>query len=259
MSNLNIEKVLSVKHWNDTLFTFQTTRDQSLRFRNGEFIMIGLPLEGGKKVMRAYSIASPNYEEQLEFFSIKVADGALTSRLQHLKPGDEVMVSRKPTGTLVVDDVKAGRNLYLLATGTGLAPFMSIIQCPETYEKFDKVILCHGVRYVSELCYQEKIMEELPNHEYLGDMIKEKLLYYPTVTREPYQNTGRLTKALEEGDVATALGLDQLDPAHDRAMICGSPAMLEDLSNWLNDNGFEISPKMGIQGDYVIERAFVES
>ncbi len=258
MSNLNIEKVLSVKHWNDTLFTFQTTRDQSLRFRNGEFIMIGLPLEDGKKVMRAYSIASPNYEENLEFFSIKVPDGKLTSRLQHLKPGDEVMVSKKPTGTLVVDDLKQGRNLYLLATGTGLAPFLSIVQCPETYEKFDKVILCHGVRFVSELCYQEMIMQDLPNHEYLGDIIAEKLLYYPTVTREPYQNQGRLTHALENGQVEETLGLDKLDPKHDRAMICGSPAMLEDLSQMLNDKGFEISQKMGIQGDYVIERAFVE-
>lgn len=257
MAAFNTEKVLSVHHWNDTLFSFTTTRDQALRFTNGHFVMIGLEVEG-KPLMRAYSIASANYEENLEFLSIKVPDGPLTSRLQHLKVGDSVLVSRKPVGTLVVDDLRDGRNLYLLGTGTGLAPFMSIIKDPDTYERFEKVILVHGVRFVSELAYADFIEKELPDNEFFGELVRDKLLYYPTVTREPYRNEGRITAVIESGKIFADLGIDALDPEKDRVMLCGSPAMLEDLSNMLDARGFKVSPGVGQPGDYVIERAFVE-
>lgn len=257
MAAFNTETVLSVHHWNDTLFSFTTTRDMSLRFTNGHFVMIGLEVDG-KPLMRAYSVASPNYAEHLEFLSIKVPDGPLTSRLQHLQVGDKILMSRKPVGTLVVDDLRAGRNLYLFGTGTGLAPYMSIIQDPETYERFEKVVLIHGVRYVSELAYKDFIENELPNNEYFGDLIKEKLIYYPTVTREPFRNEGRITALIESGKLFTDIGLPEIDPKQDRAMICGSPAMLEDISALLDARGMEISPGVGQPGDYVIERAFVE-
>ncbi|AQS50599.1 MAG TPA: ferredoxin--NADP reductase [Paenalcaligenes hominis] len=257
MAAFNTETVLSVHHWNDTLFSFTTTRDAALRFTNGHFVMIGLEVDG-KPLMRAYSVASPNYAEELEFLSIKVQNGPLTSRLQHLKVGDEILMSRKPVGTLVVDDLRAGRNLYLFGTGTGLAPYMSIIQDPDTYERFEKVVLVHGVRYVSELAYRDFIENELPNHEYFGDLIREKLIYYPTVTREPFRNEGRITALINSGKFFTDIGLPEIDPEHDRAMICGSPAMLEDISQLLNDRGLSISPGVGQPGDYVIERAFVE-
>lgn len=257
MAAFNTETVLSVHHWNDTLFSFTTTRDAALRFTNGHFVMIGLEVND-KPLMRAYSVASPNYAEHLEFLSIKVQDGPLTSRLQHLQVGDKILMSRKPVGTLVVDDLRAGRNLYLFATGTGLAPFMSIIQDPETYERFEKVILIHGVRYVSELAYADFIEKDLPNHEYFGDVISDKFIYYPTVTRESFRNEGRITTLIENGKLFTDLDLAELDPAKDRGMICGSPAMLEDISTLLNSRGFQISPGVGQAGDYVIERAFVE-
>src|SRR5690554_1263676 len=198
MAAFNSEQVLSVRHWNDTLFSFKTTRDSGLRFDNGHFVMLGLEIDG-KPMVRAYSIASANYEENLEFLSIKVPNGPLTSRLQHLQVGDSVLISRKPVGTLVVDDLKPGKNLYLFGTGTGLAPFMSIIKDPEVYERFDKVVLLHGVRYVSELAYADFIQNELPNNEYFGDIVREKLIYYPTVTREPFRHTGRLTAVIESG------------------------------------------------------------
>lgn len=257
MAAFNTETVLSVHHWNDTLFSFTTTRDAALRFTNGHFVMIGLEVDG-KPLMRAYSVASPNYAEELEFLSIKVPNGPLTSRLQHLKVGDEIFMSRKPVGTLVIDDLRSGRNLYLFGTGTGLAPYMSIIQDPDTYERFEKIILIHGVRYVSELAYRDFIEQDLPNHEYFGDLIKEKLIYYPTVTREPFLNEGRITDLINTGKFFTDTGLAEIDPELDRAMICGSPAMLEDISQLLNDRGLTISPGVGQPGDYVIERAFVE-
>ncbi|MCX5591822.1 ferredoxin--NADP reductase [Alcaligenes endophyticus] len=257
MAAFNSERVLSVHHWNDTLFSFTTTRDKALRFHNGHFVMLGLEVDG-KPLMRAYSIASANYEENLEFLSIKVPDGPLTSRLQHLKEGDTVLVSRKPVGTLVIDDLKAGRNLFLLGTGTGLAPFMSIIKDPETYERFEKVVLVHGVRFVSELAYADFIQNELPNNEFFGELVREKLLYYPTVTREPFRNEGRITQALESGKLCQDLGLPAIDPAQDRAMLCGSPSMLADLSAMLDSFGFVVSAGVGQPGDYVIERAFVE-
>lgn len=257
MSNLNVERVLSVHHWNDTLFSFKTTRDPGLRFKNGQFVMIGLEVEG-RPLMRAYSIASPNYEDDLEFFSIKVPNGPLTSRLQHLKEGDSIMISKKPTGTLVLDDLRPGKHLYLLSTGTGLAPFMSIIQDPETYERFEKVILVHGVRYVSEVAYEDFITNQLPENEYFGDAVRDKLIYYPTVTREPFRNQGRLTDLMRSGKLFADIGLPPINPDDDRAMICGSPSMLEETSQVLDSFGLSVSPRLGDPGDYLIERAFVE-
>ncbi|MNZ35231.1 Ferredoxin--NADP reductase [compost metagenome] len=257
MSNLVSERVVSVHHWNDTLFSFKTTRNQGLRFENGQFVMIGLEVEG-RPLMRAYSIASPNYEEHLEFFSIKVANGPLTSRLQHLQPGDELMVSRKPTGTLILSDLLPGKHLYLLGTGTGLAPFMSVIQDPETYERFDKVILVHGVRWASELAYADFITQELPQHEYFGEMVRDKLIYYPTVTREPFRNQGRMTDLMRSGKLFSDIGLPPINPQDDRAMLCGSPSMLDETSQVLDSFGLKVSPRMGDPGDYLIERAFVE-
>ncbi|MEO8153021.1 MAG: ferredoxin--NADP reductase [Rhizobacter sp.] len=257
MSQHATERVLHVHHWNDTLFSFRTTRDPGLRFRNGHFVMLGLPVEG-KPLLRAYSVASANHEEHLEFFSIKVPNGPLTSRLQHLQPGDEVIVGRKPVGSLVLDDLRPGRHLYLLSTGTGLAPFISIIQDPETYERFEKVVLIHGVRQVSELAYAKFIEEDLPNNEFIGEWVRDKLIYYPTVTREPFRNQGRLTDVIAAGQLFRDIGLPPLDPALDRAMICGSAAMLTDSCKLLDGQGFHISPRQGELGDYVIERAFVE-
>ncbi|MBP9713569.1 MAG: ferredoxin--NADP reductase [Sterolibacterium sp.] len=257
MSNLNTERVLSVHHWNDTLFSFRTTRDPGLRFENGQFVMIGLEVEG-KPLMRAYSIASANHAEHLEFFSIKVQDGPLTSRLQHLQEGQDIMVSKKPTGTLVVTDLLPGKNLYLFGTGTGLAPFISLIQDPATYERFEKVVLVHGVRQVSELAYSDFISRELLEHEFFGEDVRDKLIYYPTVTREPFRNRGRLTDLIESGKLFEDIGLPPLDPARDRAMLCGSPHMLKDTCALLDARGFKVSPRIGVAGDYVIERAFVE-
>jgi len=257
MKAFNVERVLEVHHWNDTLFSFKTTRDPGLRFRNGHFVMLGLEVEG-RPLMRAYSIASANHDEYLEFFSIKVQHGPLTSRLQHLKEGDPVLVSRKPVGTLVIDDLLPGQRLFLLASGTGLAPFLSIIKDPDTYDRFERVVLVHAVRYVSELAYAGFITRELPADEFLGDIVRDKLIYYPTVTREPYRNRGRLTDLIETGKLFADLGLSPLDPARDRVMICGSPGLLKDACALLNATGFAISPHTGEPGHYVIERAFVE-
>lgn len=251
------ERVLSVHHWNDSLFSFKTTRDQALRFRNGQFVMIGLEVNG-RPLMRAYSIASANYEDNLEFFSIKVQNGPLTSRLQHLKVGDELLVSRKPTGTLVLDDLTPGRNLYFFSTGTGLAPFICLIKDPETYERYDKVVLIHGVRGVADLAYEDYIAKDLPNDEVLGELVRDKLIYYPLVTREPFRNQGRLTDLIKNGKLAADIGLPDLNPATDRVMICGSPQMLKDSCEILDTRGFQISPHIGTPGDYVIERAFVD-
>jgi len=257
MATVGTERVLSVHHWNDTLFSFTTTRDQGLRFENGHFVMIGLQVDG-KPLMRAYSIASANYDEYLEFFSIKVQNGPLTSRLQHLKVGDEILVSRKPTGTLIIHDLLPGKHLYLLGTGTGLAPFLSIIKDPETYNRFEKVVLVHGVRQVDELAYQDVITEELPTNEFFGEDVRKKLVYYPTVTREPFRNRGRLTDLINSGKLFEDVGLPPFNPEHDRAMLCGSPTMLKDTCELLDVRGFKISPHIGTPGDYVIERAFVE-
>ena len=251
------EHVIDVRHWNDNLFSFRTTRDPGFRFDSGHFVMVGLQVDG-RPLLRAYSIASATYEEHLEFFSIKVADGPLTSRLQHIRPGDPILVTRKPTGTLVLNDLKPGRHLYLLGTGTGLAPFLSIVRDPETYERFDRVVLAHGVRNVSDLAYADFLQHELPQHEYLGPLLRDKLIYYPTVTREAYAHRGRITDAIVNGTLVAATGLPPLNPQTDRVMLCGSPGMLADLGALLDGRGFRISPRTREPGDYVVERAFVE-
>jgi len=256
MAAVSKQSVTSVHHWNESLFSFTTTRDRSLRFENGHFVMVGMEVEG-RPLMRAYSIASANYEEELEFFSIKVQDGPLTSRLQNIQIGDELLISAKPTGTLVADHLLPGKNLYLLATGTGLAPFLSIIRDPEVYERFEKVILIHGTRRVIDLAYREMITKELPQNEFFGEQIQNQLIYYPTVTREPFENQGRITELMLNGKLFSDIGLPQPSLEDDRFMLCGSPAMLKDLTKVLDDWGFKES-RHGIKEHYVIERAFVD-
>jgi len=266
-SAFGTETVLDVRHWTDDYFSFTTTRDDGFRFDNGQFVMIGLPVEQAdgstRPLLRAYSIASANWEEQLEFFSIKVPDGPLTSRLQHIKPGDPVLVGRKPTGTLLIHDLHPGRNLYLLGTGTGFAPWLSVIKDPETYERFERVILCHGVRHAQDLAYRDYIENELPRHEFLGEIVSRQLLYFPAVTREPFEyrghdQRGRMTDMMATGAMMKHLGIEPLDPEHDRAMVCGSPQMLADFRALLDGRGFSAAPRIGTPGQYVFERAFVE-
>lgn len=256
MAQLLQEQVTEVHHWTDTLFSFKTTRDPAFRFKNGYFTMIGLEDEG-KPLLRAYSMASANYDDELEFFSIKVPDGPLTSKLQNIRVGDHVLVNSKATGTLVNDNLLPGKHLYLIATGTGLAPFMSIIRDPEIYDAYDKIILTHGCRYRDELAYQDVIREHLPQHEYLGESVRDKLVYYPTVTREKYDNNGRLTDLLKVGKLAADVGLPPVNPQDDRFMICGGPSMLKEITGLLDSAGFTES-RQGQQAHYVIERAFVE-
>ena len=256
MSNFNQESVLSVHHWTDTLFSFKTTRSPTFRFRNGEFTMIGLKV-GERPLLRAYSVASANYEDTLEFFSIKVPDGPLTSRLQHLKVGDPIIVGKKATGTLVLDNLRDGKHLYLLGTGTGLAPFLAIIRDPETYERFEKVILVHGCRQVAELAYGEMITRTLPEDEFLGDSVREQLIYYPTVTREDFHNRGRITDLITSGKLFADIGLPALEAAHDRVMICGSPALVADTRVLLGERGFA-EGNHGEPAQFVVEKAFAE-
>jgi ferredoxin--NADP+ reductase len=256
MSTLAREQVTSVHHWTDSLFSFTATRNPAFRFRSGQFAMIGLEV-GGRPLLRAYSMASANHEEQLEFFSIKVPDGPLTSRLQHLQVGDSILVNGKPTGTLILDNLLPGRNLYLMATGTGLAPFLSIIKDPDTYERYEKIVLVHGCRHVAELAYEKLITEELPRHEFLGELVSGQLVYYPTVTREPFKNRGRLTDLITSNKLFDEIGLPPLSIDHDRVMMCGSPSMLADLVTILKSRDFE-EGNHSTPGHYVIEKAFVE-
>lgn len=255
-SHLHACEVLSVHHWTDRLFTFTCTRDPGLRFENGQFTMIGIEVDG-KPLLRAYSIASANYEEHLEFLSIAVEDGPLTSRLRHVKVGDTVLVGRKPVGTLLLDNLKPGRNLYFLSTGTGLAPFMSLIEDPECYERYEHVVLSHTVRVSAELAYMNLIRHDLPQHEFLGDYVARQLKYYPAVTREDFEVRDRITTLIESGKIFRDLDLPPLDPEHDRVMICGSPEMLADTEKLLISMGFE-EGNMSHQGSYVVEKAFAE-
>lgn len=266
-SAFGTETVLDVRHWTDDYFSFTTTRDDGFRFDNGQFVMIGLqiPQADGtsRPLMRAYSIASANWEEQLEFFSIKVPDGPLTSRLKNIRPGDSLLVGRKPTGSLLIHDVHPGRNLYLLGTGTGLAPWLAVIKDPETYERFDRIVLCHGVRNAADLAYRDYVVNELPHHDLLGEQIAAKLRYYPAVTREAFSyggqdHRGRLTDLMASGRMMAQLGLEPLDAEHDRAMVCGGPQMLADFRALLDERGFTAAPRIGVPGQYVFERAFVE-
>ncbi|MBI1201060.1 MAG: ferredoxin--NADP reductase [Rhodopseudomonas sp.] len=256
MSTLNHERVLAVRHWTDSLFSITATRDPAFRFVNGQFTMLGIEVDG-RPLLRAYSMASANYEETLEFFSIKIPDGPLTGRLRDIKAGDTLLVGRKPTGTLVQDNLLPGRRLLLLSTGTGIAPFLSIIKDPETYDRFETVVLAHGCRQVAELSYGETIVNSLQQNEFLADAVRDKLLYYPTVTREPFHHRGRVTDLIETGKMFEDLGLPPLDIEHDRVMMCGSPAMLADLRDALDARGFDEGSNSK-PGRYVIEKAFVE-
>jgi ferredoxin/flavodoxin---NADP+ reductase len=250
------ERVLDVVHWTDTQFSFTTTRDPGFRFANGQFVMVGLAL-GERPLLRAYSIASANHEEHLEFLSIKVPDGPLTSRLRHIRAGDEILISRKPTGTLLLDDLLPGQRLYLFSTGTGAAPFMSLIKDPEVYQRFERVTLVHGVRWIRESAVVRQHIERIRKDEHLGELVRGKLQLYSTVTREPHVNRGRLTYLIESGRLFKDLRLPPLDSREDRVMVCGSPAMLADTCALLEARGFALSPNIGEPGDYVIERAFV--
>jgi ferredoxin/flavodoxin---NADP+ reductase len=257
LATVSTEHVLKVHHWTDTQFTFTTTRHSGLRFENGQFVMVGVEVDS-RPILRAYSIASANHEEHLQFLSIKVPDGPLTSRLQHIRQGDPILISRKPTGTLVLHDLKPGKRLYLLSTGTGVAPFMSVIKDPEVYERFEDVVLVHGVRWAKETAVAKHFIEDLSQHEILGDSVREKLHYYPTITREPHPHQGRLTALIESGKLFRDLNLPAFDPCNDRVMVCGSPKMLTDTCAMLDSRGFGISNHIGEPGDYVIERAFVQ-
>lgn len=253
------ERVIAVHHWSDRLFTIKTTRHPSMRFRSGEFAMIGLEIDG-KPLMRAYSMASSHHDDHLEFYSIKVPGGAFTSRLKNIKVGDPLLVSKKPTGTLLWDHLRPGKRLYLLSTGTGLAPFLSIIKDPEVYENFASVILVHGCRYINELTYQKLITEELQRNPYFGDRVREKLLYYPAVTREPdakRANHGRITELITSGKLMRDLNLPPLSVPEDRFMLCGSIRMLASLSDLLKTHGFRETKKTD-HHEFVVERAFVD-
>jgi ferredoxin--NADP+ reductase len=253
----NVETVTWVRHWTPSLFSLRTTRDPAFRFASGQFVMLGLEVDG-KPLLRAYSIASAHYDPELEFYSIKVADGPLTSRLQKIREGDEVLVGKKPTGTLVLDGLRSGKNLYLLATGTGLAPFLSLVRDPEVYERFEKVIVTHTVREVADLSYRQFLAHDLPNDPDLGELIAPKLIYYPTVTREPFITEGRITDLIASGRLFADIGLPDLDPARDRLMLCGGPSVLADLKALLLARGYE-EGSVASPGDFVLERAFVET
>jgi len=256
LKGFNQERVLDVRHWTDKLFSFRTTRDPALRFENGQFVMIGLVVDG-KPLLRAYSVVSANYDEHLEFLSIKVPDGPLTSRLQHIREGDTIVSSRKPTGTLLINNLKPGKRLYLLCTGTGFAPFGAIIRDPETYERFEQVIVVYGCRNIAELDFGTETVTSVRESEYLGEVAKTQLLYYTTVTREPYYHEGRITTLIENGKLFSDLGVPALDREHDRVMICGNPDMLVELRDMLQKRGF-IEGNNSEPGEFVIEKAFVE-
>jgi ferredoxin--NADP+ reductase len=250
------QTVTSVRHWTDRLFSFRVTRPASLRFRSGEFVMIGLLGDAGKPLLRAYSIASPSWDEELEFYSIKVPDGPLTSKLQHIKVGDEIILRPKPVGTLVHDALLPGSRIWFLATGTGIAPFASLMRDPETYEKYDQVIMMHTCREVAELEYGRQLVESLKDDPLIGEMVAGKLLYYPTTTREASARMGRITDNLTSGKVFADLGLAPMDPEEDRAMVCGSLAFNHDVKAVLEKFGL----REGANSEpleYVVEKAFV--
>ena len=249
------EKVLEVKHYTDRLFHFKTTRDPGTRFRDGEFLMIGLEVEG-KPLLRAYSVASPNYEEYMEWFSIKVPNGPLTSKLQNIKPGDEIVTNTKAVGTLVLDNLKLGSNLYMLATGTGVAPFMSLVRGVDTYDHYDNVILLWSTRLVKELAYKD-FLEGLNDHEVWGEITQGKFKFYPSVTREDFINTGRITNAMYDGSVYEKLGVEPFDKEKDSAMICGSMPMNLEFKEYFEKMGCKEGNSQ-TRGDYVLEKSFVE-
>ena len=247
--------VKSVRHYTDTLFAFRTTRPSSFRFRAGEFVMIGLMIEG-KPLVRAYSVASPTWDEELEFYSIKVQNGALTSRLQHIQPGDSVLLGRKPTGTLVTDALAPGRRLYLLSTGTGIAPFASLIREPDVYDRFDEVVLTHTCRTKAELAYGVELVAAVREDPLVGEMVADRLIHFTSTTREDGAHTGRITHLIETGALFEAIGREPLDHERDRVMICGSEAMLRDLKTMMLARGF-VEGSNAAPGEFVVEKAFV--
>ena len=253
-----LETVTWVQHWTDQLFSFRTTRDPTLRFASGQFVMVGLMTEEGRPLVRAYSIASPSWADHLEFYSIKVQDGPLTSRLQKIKVGDQVLVGRKPTGTLVLDGLTPGKRLYMLGTGTGLAPWLSLAREPEVYDRFGEVIVTHTVRNVADLNYRQMFEHDLPNDPDLGEFVAPKLRYYPTVTREPFRTQGRITDLIASGKIFEDLGVPPLDPAVDRLMMCGGPSVLADLKTLALERGYT-EGSIAKPGEFVLERAFVET
>ena len=249
------EKVTAVQHYTDRLFRFRITRPQSLRFRSGEFLMIGLP-NSPKPVMRAYSVASPSWDEELEFFSIKVPGGPLTEHLQKIKVGDTIIMRPKPTGTLVNDALIPGKRLFCFSTGTGFAPFASLIRDPETYEKFETVVATHTCRQRDELTYSRETVEATLNDELVGEMAQGHLLYFPSTTREETEHMGRITTLIENGDFFRALNISALNPAEDRIMICGSMAFMKDIRALIEPMGF-VEGSNNEPGSFVVERAFV--
>lgn len=252
------ETVTEVTHYTDRLFAFKITRDPAFRFRSGEFVMIGLPQPAGQKpVYRAYSIASPSWDEEVEFFSIKVPDGPLTSELQKIQPGDTVLMRKKPTGTLVNDALIPGKRLYMLSTGTGIAPFVSLIRDPETYEKFEQVILTHTTRDVAELKYGFEVVEDTKSNELLGEVASEQLIHVTATTREDYETKGRITNRIEDGSLFEGLGVPPFDPEHDRVMICGSMEMLRDCKALCEKAGL-VEGANNRPAQFVVERAFVD-
>lgn len=256
MNRINRQTVLSVHHWTETLFSFTCTRAPDFQFENGQFTLVGVEAEG-KLLMRAYSMVSANDEQTLEFFSIKVPDGRLTSHLQHIQVGDSVFVGKKPVGTLVIDHLSPGATLWLLSTGTGLAPFLSIIKDARIYERYQRVVLTHTCRFAAELAYREYITQTLPQHERLGRQVREKLIYYPSVTREPFMHQGRITDLIENGFLFKDLDSAPFTPDQDRLMLCGSPQMVKDMRALLQARGFQES-SAARAGHYVVEKAFVD-
>ncbi|MBI1394286.1 MAG: ferredoxin--NADP reductase [Alphaproteobacteria bacterium] len=250
------ETVLSVRHWTDDVFSLRLTRPSAFRFRSGEFIMLGL-MSDGKPLLRAYSMASPAWDDGLDFYSIKVQDGPLTSRLQHIKEGDKVLLGKKPTGTIVLDALKPGKRLYLFSTGTGIAPFASLVREPETYEKFDQVILTHTCRNIADLAYGADLVANLCDDPLVGEEAPGKLTYYATTTREQFDRMGRITTLIETGKLFDDLGVAPLDRETDRVMICGSMAMLQDTKALCENAGLEEGSNAS-PGDFVVEKAFVD-
>ena len=250
------EKVLKVHHWTDELFELRLTRPAAFRFRSGEFVMLGLMVDG-KPLLRAYSIASPAWDDGLDFFSIKVQDGPLTSRLQHIQEGDGVLLGKKPTGTLVLDALKPGKRLFMFSTGTGVAPFASLIREPESYEKFDQVILTHTCRRVADLAYSQELVASMADDPLVGELVGDKLTYYASTTREESKYMGRITDLVQNGKLFEDLKMPALNPAEDRVMICGSMAMLQDTKKIVEDFGF-VEGSNANPGDFVVEKAFAD-
>ena len=252
--SLTQETVLSVKHWADGLFSFHITRPKAFRFRSGEFIMLGL-FSSDKPLLRAYSVTSPTWDENLGFLSIMVPDGPLSSQLQHVKPGDKLLLSKKPTGTLTLDALTPGKTLYMFSTGTGIAPFASLIRDPETYDKFQEIVLTHTCRTIVELDYGKDVIASLKSDPLVGELAENRVTHFTSVTREDYSSVGRISTLIDNEKLFSSIGKSPLDPNEDRVMICGSINMLKDLSTMVEDRGF-IEGSNAVPGDFVKEKAF---